>query len=336
MQIKLSSNEIINDKGYLNEVGYSTSFKPVFGLDKIKNHHNRIGKFLSYSIGDEHNNLFIKLIKIKDKLVCNVTFTNFVSNKSVSKTDHYQLDDMDCSFDLDKDFIFKTKKTAISIINEENKKHLRILLVKFDGEKDLRADIYLFNRINSTFFVAIPFKEQSYFSTSHISNLLITSGYVKCGEDIYDLNSAYSLIRFDLGVYPRRHDSYWANINLFVDKKPLCLNLGYGHNELPPITENYILDGEEFLKLNDSHFDVQFSRFGSKDILKPWKIRNGEDTIKLTFTPFTFSKSNAKILSFKNIDKAIYGYFNGSVLVDGKYITIDKKIGFIKKTQYRW
>jgi hypothetical protein len=157
-------------------------------------------------------------------------------------------------------------------------------------------------------------------------NTMLAQGQVSVGGIKYEFTHDNCLAGLDWGrgnwTYKNRW--FWASANGHVNGKLLGLNLGYGFSDRSSASENVVFYDGQAHKIEDIKF-----HFNEDDYLQEWQTSSSDDRLQLKFTPILDRSSNSNMLIIKSNQHQVFGYFNGSVVLDdGQHILIDNVLGF--------
>jgi hypothetical protein len=182
--------------------------------------------------------------------------------------------------------------------------------------------------------IVIPIGDRRFYYNRKI-NCLPASGNIRYGdlEEKLDPKTCLGSLDWGRGVWEYRSFWNWASASGFLpDGRTVGLNLGCGFGDLSRAGENALILENRIHKLGELKFD-----YVSGDYMKPWRFRDAEGRIDLTFTPFKdrLARTNLGII-FSEVHQ-MFGRYNGRVLTgDGQPVQIHDLIGFAEEHQARW
>lgn len=204
----------------------------------------------------------------------------------------------------------------------------------FDG-KGLSAEIYLRQpKAHESMTIVIPIPDKRFYYNRKI-NCMPAEGWVKYGDERYELNPATCLGSLDWGRGVWAYDSFWvwASASGFLaNGQTIGLNMGYGFGDSSAATENaFILDGKVHkLGLVDFGYDPNNFR-------QPWAMKSPDGRLELTFSPFfeRVAKTDFKLL--RSEVHQMFGRYNGRLVTDhGEVIEIHDLTGFAEEHHAKW
>ncbi|MBN2005821.1 MAG: DUF2804 domain-containing protein, partial [Anaerolineae bacterium] len=135
------------------------------------------------------------------------------------------------------------------------------------------------------------------------------------------------------GVWEYQSFWNWASASAYLpDGRVVGLNFGKGFGDLSRATENcVILDGRVH-KLDQVAFDYQ-----TGDTMRPWRFRDNEGRLDLTFTPFRERVARTALGIIASEVHQMFGRYTGRARLDGgEEIALRDVIGFAEEHRARW
>ena len=340
MQKQLSSGELLNESGNLNEAGYAFSLVRNYHREMIKAKKSRIKEWDYYYVGNKNYGFALTIADNSYMSMASVSFLDFVKKEDVtkSKIKLFSFGKLSLPSTSKKgDVCYISKKIQIKFLHENGKRHIKVNYPKFKGKDDLRADLYLDETNEGSMVIATPFKKDKHFYYNQKINLLKCAGYVKVGKEVYDFNEdTYGVLDWGRGVWTYKNTWYWSSLNGVYKGKRIGFNLGYGFGDTSSASENMFFYDDKAYKLEDVRFDIPLDKHGRDDYLKPWKFRSETKDINITFTPVLNRHANLNLLVLKSIQNQVFGTFSGYVLIEGKQIYFEDVPGFAEKVKNQW
>ena len=205
----------------------------------------------------------------------------------------------------------------------------------FHAGKGIHAEISLSQvQDHESMNIVIPIPEKRFYY-NHKINCLPAYGHLQYGDIEEELSPENCLGQLDWGRGVWEYSSFWnwASASGFLpDRRTVGLNLGTGFGDTSAATEDaLILDGK-IHKLNQVHWD-----YASGDYMQPWKFRDEEGRLDLTFTPFKDRTATTRLGIIDSEVHQMFGRYNGKVIADdGEEIHLDDLIGFAEEHKARW
>lgn len=205
----------------------------------------------------------------------------------------------------------------------------------FDGGRGIRADLHLLQRPDhESMNIVIPIRGQRFYY-NHKINCLPVEGLLQYGDLREEILPEQSLASLDWGRGVWEYQSYWnwASASGFLpDGRAIGLNLGCGFGDTSQATENALVLEGKLHKLNQVTFDYTTGQY-----MDPWKFRDDQGRLNLTFTPFKERTARSNLLVIFSEVHQMFGRYSGTVTADdGEILSIDGLIGFAEEHHARW
>lgn len=340
MQNKLEPGRLLFNDGSLSEAGYATSLVKEYNRDHIKANKLRIKEWDYYYLGNDKYGVAFTIADNSYMSLGSVSFLDFSKNINITKSVMGLLPKGKLhlpSSSKSGNVSFKKGKCSLLFENYNGKRHLVVSYKSFRKKDDFRCDLYLNETNQDSMVIATPFKKKNHFYYNQKINLIKCAGYVKIGSDYYDFSeNTYGVLDWGRGVWTYRNTWYWSSLNAIDNGKRIGFNLGYGFGDTSKASENMLFIDDKSFKLEDVHFDIPVNKYGHDDYLKPWKFRNKDASIKLTFTPIMNRHASMNVIFLKSIQNQVFGYFDGEIIVEDKVVHINHLLGFAEKVTNWW
>jgi hypothetical protein len=214
-------------------------------------------------------------------------------------------------------------------------RHIRVSWQNFHQGRGVEADIWLepppsYESMN----IVIPIGKRRFYDNRKI-NCLPARGFIRYGEQKEELNPTSSIGSLDWGrgVWEYRSFWNWASASGFLpDGRTIGLNLGCGFGDLSAATENALILQNQIHKLDQVTFDYQRDNY-----LKPWRFRDNEGRLDLTFTPFKERVAQTNLGIIYSDVHQMFGRYHGWAIADNQEkIVITDLVGFAEEHHARW
>ena len=340
MKHALTPGLLLNEKGDLNEAGFSLCPIKTYERKQIKGMRWRIKEWDYYYIGNSKYGLCLTISDISFLALCSVTFLDFENKAQPAKTviKPFTFGKLRLPSSSSKgNVLFENRKFSLSFKHEDGKRHLIANIKDFLGKKYLYADVVLEETQKDSIVVAIPFQKKRHFYYNQKINGMKASGYVKIGDDKYEFGEdSLATLDWGRGVWTYKNTWLWANMNGYVDGKRIGFNLGYGFGDNSNGTENIFYYDDKAYKLDDVKFEIPVNKNGEDDFLGEWKFTSEKGDINLTFKPILNRHDDTNVLIIRSKQNQVFGLFSGTFKVDGKEIQFENILGFAEKVYNRW
>ena len=324
---------LLNEKGHLNEPGFST--KPVFEYDRkmITASKWRIKEWDYYASINDDFAVSFTVADLGYLAMLNVSFLDFKTGKETKKTvmRFFTFGRLNLPNDCDNgDTLYDDRNCSFRFHVGKNKRTLHVFMKDFVKGKNFLADLVLTDNKDDRMVIATPWKEnKKAFYYNQKINCMPTDGQVRIGDSEYMFDSSkhFSVLDWGRGVWTYKNTWYWGSLSGLVDGKRIGLNIGYGFGDTSQGTENMLFYEGNAHKLDEVLFELD-----DKDYMKPWTFTSSDNRLELTMTPLLDRIDNTNMLIIKNYGHQVFGRFNGHVVLDdGRRIEIKNLIGFAEK-----
>lgn len=340
-QHKLSEGLLLDERGNLNEVGYSTSLVKEYNRENISVSKWRIKEWDYYYIGNSKHAIALTIADNGYMDLCSVSLFDHTTNTMVEKSlmDAFSFGKLNLPRTSSSGVTeYKKKGVEVVFTNENNKRHIYCNWPKYHEDKDLRMDLYLEETTPHSMVIATPWKKKGHFYYNQKVNNLKANGYLKFGNDLIEIgNDTYGVLDWGRGVWTYKNTWYWSSLNTVQDGHTIGWNLGYGFGDNDQATENMLFIDDKVYKLDDVRFDIPLDKKGNEMLDQPWHFRSFNGDIDLIFTPKLHRKGGANALIINSNQNQMFGTFSGLFRInDGEVVEIHDLLGFAEKVYNRW
>ena len=343
MQKKLSSGSLLNEKGELNQAGYSTEMIKKYERNKIKANKSRIKEWDYYLV---YNSEFAVALTVADNgymgmLSASVIDFENKTEKTSSVIDLFPFGKYNMPETSKKgDIRVKKEPAEFEFIHEGNERILKVSYLNFDGDKALTVDLKLFDEPHQNMVIATPFKDKpkAFYYNQKIVGFK-ACGKVKYGEKeiVFDAKDAVAILDWGRGVWTYKNTWYWSSMAGYVDGHKIGFNLGYGFGDTSSASENMAFYDGYASKLDQVTFEIPKNSKGKPDYLMPWKITSNDGAIELSFAPILNRHSDINLLVLRSNQNQVFGKFSGTIkFADGHVVEIKEMIGFAEAVFNKW
>ncbi len=334
---------LLNNKGQLNEPGYSTSLILDYDRRLIKAHALRIKEWDYYLITNGRIGLALTIADNSYMGLCSISLLHFTEQWEITKS-HTRLftmgrTNLPPSSEYG-DICVHQPRYLLQFENHGNDRLLSFRMKNFRHEEEISGSITLRCPKSDSIVTATPFpkKPKHFYYNQKIQNMP-ASGHITLGNDTFCFEESDSMAVLDWGrgVWPYRNTWYWGSASGFLEGKPFGMNLGYGFGDTAAATENMLFYQRKGYKLDQVTFRIPKAENGQEDYLKPWAVADQDGRLSLQFVPVLdrYAKAGFKLLS--SIQHQVFGHYSGYALLDdGTRLEINHLFGFAEKVQNRW
>ena len=324
---------LLNEKGELNQKGYSKKMNFIYNREYIKRFPLKLKEWNFYQF---NSGMYVIQLTIG-----HVSYMTSVSGTlfNLETKERYEIGAMKflSQPNLDKDpeqpsFIeWKNEDMYISFKVEEKE---RTLYIKGKNKKykNVEFDIHMENDYeNEKMVIATPFKKKTQFYLNYKENYYNVWGKVVFDDKVFELNNATGLIDWGRGVWPYKHEWYWGNMTSFVEGIPFGFNIGWGFGDLSNATENMFFYNKKAHKLGKLLVERD-----NKNYMSKWCLKDEFGQMELEFEPFYNNYTENKYVVVDTHCNQLFGYFKGYIIVDEKKIEFKNLLAFIEHAENKW
>jgi hypothetical protein len=182
--------------------------------------------------------------------------------------------------------------------------------------------------------IVIPIRQKRFYYNTKI-NCMPAEGHIQYGElrEAVKPHESLGSLDWGRGVWEYRSFWNWASASGFLeDGRRVGLNLGCGFGDLSAAGENALILEDKIHKLGPVKFD-----YTQADYAQPWRFRDEEGRLDLTFTPFKERVARSNMLVIFSEVHQMFGRYSGCArTTDGQEIAIENLIGFAEEHHARW
>ena len=343
MQKKLSSGKLLNEKGQLEQAGYSTAMVRRYDRNQVKASKMRIKEWDYYLV---YNTKFAVALTVADNGYMGMLSASVIDfeNKTEKTSSIIELLTMG-KYKMPEtskkgDIVVKNNQGSFSFIHEKEKRRLIVKYPKFDGDKALRVDIVLEDEPAENMVIATPFKNKpkAFYYNQKIVGFRASGIVIYGNQEIhFEKKDTQGILDWGRGVWTYKNTWYWSSMASEVDGHKIGFNLGYGFGDTSSASENMVFYDGYATKLNDVYFEIPKDKKGKNDYLQPWKITTIDGDLELSFSPILNRHSDINLLVLRSNQNQVFGKFSGQIkLKDGKVVKLREQIGFAECVFNKW
>lgn len=201
------------------------------------------------------------------------------------------------------------------------KRHISCNFRKFHGDKDLVAELDVYEPDMDGLFIATPWKEKAtafYYNLK--KNCLTAEGFVKYGdrEVILSKDSCAGVLDWGRGVWTYDNTWYWGTGSGFLNGELFGFNLGYGFSDRSLASENALYYRGRVHKLEDVEFRIPHDNDGNRFYTEPWQITSNNGKFEAVFKPIMDRSACMNFAVIISDQHQVFGRMTGkAVLEDG-------------------
>lgn len=201
----------------------------------------------------------------------------------------------------------------------ERTRHISCSFRNFDKDKQLRAELDIFEPDMEEMFICTPWKEKAtafYYNCK--KNCLSCSGKVVYGEDTYVLKkeSSFGVLDWGRGIWTYDNTWFWGTGSGTVDGELFGFNLGYGFSDRSSCSENVIFYKNKIHKLDEIDFGIPDKSLGNARYLSNWHIKSNDGRFEAEFNPILDRSSKMNFGVIISDQHQVFGRMSGIAKLD--------------------
>ena len=341
MQKELTHGPLLDENGNLSEAGFAFSLVKEYNRKAIKGLKTRIKEWDYYFISDKEYGIALTIDDNSYMGLASVSILDFKNKVEYTKSYMRWLTFGEVKFpssSKDGDVFMESKKYSMFFKNENGKRRLICHMKNIVKGKDFDCDIVLENTTNKSMVIATPFKKKRHFYYNQKINLLQARGIFSFGDlrHQFKKNETLGVLDWGRGVWTYSNTWYWSSLNAYQDNHRIGFNLGYGFGDTSNASENMFFYDKEAYKLEDVTFNIPKDEKGKINFLDRWTLTSQNNDIDLIFEPIIDRYANTNALIIQSNQHQVFGYFSGTIKVNGETYTLNNLLGFAEMVKNRW
>ena len=340
MEHKLSEGLLLDEKGNLNEAGYAFGLVKEYRRDDIKAAKSRIKEWDYYFISDDEYGIALTIDDNSYMGMASISVLDFKAKKENTKSYIVWFTNGKVglpSSSKNGDAKIKNKNFDMLFENRDGKRHIICSMKNVAKGKDFKCDFLLEKTLDKSMVIATPFEKKKHFYYNQKINLLQARGFFEFGDLRYEMKeAARGVLDWGRGVWTYKNTWYWSSLNAVYQGHNIGFNLGYGFGDTSAASENMFFYDQEAYKLEDVVFNIPKNDKGQLDFMSKWTFTSQKGDINLTFIPIIDRYANTNALIIQSKQHQVFGYFSGSITVEGKEIKFENLLGFAEVVTNRW
>ena len=341
MQKELTHGPLLDENGNLSEAGFAFSLVKEYNRKAIKGLKTRIKEWDYYFISDNEYGIALTIDDNSYMGLASVSILDFKNKVEYTKSYMRWLTFGEVKFpssSKDGDVFMESKKYSMFFKNENGKRRLICHMKNIVKGKDFDCDIVLENTTNKSMVIATPFKKKRHFYYNQKINLLQARGIFSFGDlrHQFKKNETLGVLDWGRGVWTYSNTWYWSSLNAYQDNHRIGFNLGYGFGDTSNASENMFFYDKEAYKLEDVTFNIPKDEKGKINFLDRWTLTSQNNDIDLIFEPIIDRYANTNALIIQSNQHQVFGYFSGTIKVNGETYTLNNLLGFAEMVKNRW
>lgn len=335
--------ELLNEEGKIINPGYAKKMLFEYHRSKIKASGMRIKEWDYYYIGNQKYGLALTIADNSYMALISASFLDFTiaQEKTTSVMKWFTFGKLKLPENsMFGDTTFCDKRVNMRFMNDGKSRVLYCDFKKFNGEKNLHAEITLSEEPEESMVIATPFSDNELaFYYNQKINCMRAEGEITYGDQKYtfDKKDSFGTLDWGRGVWTYDNTWYWGSLSGEVNGVPFGFNIGYGFGDTSKATENMVFYNGKAHKLDQVTFNIPKNEDGSDNFLAKWTFTSNDKRFTMDFIPVINRYSNTDVGIIASRQNQVFGHFSGTaILDDGKVIKIDNLLGFAEKVRNKW
>lgn len=335
-EVKVAKN-LLNDKGHLDEPGWSRSLVQIYDRQQIKAPKWRIKEWDYYII---QNSEYVCCFTVSDN--------GYMGLESVSlihlKTQWQHTESIVIPFPMGKlkmpassafgDVHYEDKRLRLSFKHVNNQRKITCYFKNFKDHQDFSCEFTLTETQLDSMVIATPWDEnKKAFYYNQKINCMTGEGQVKFGDKsiTFDPVDTFATLDWGRGVWTYDNTWYWGNGNGIVDGKYFGFNLGYGFGNTGAASENVVYFDGVLHKLDDIVFKH------GEDYLQPWELTSSDGRFEGEFIPILNRSALTDYKLIVSDQQQVFGKLTANVVLDdGRKLQLHDLICFFEKVHNKF
>lgn len=329
---------LLNDKGELQEPGWSRSLIQAYSRNQIKASAFRIKEWDYYlMIGNGFGVAFT------------ISDAGYIGLQSVSLLDFQRkwehTETILNAFPMGKlhmpstseegNVHYEDKRLSLHFEKHDQTRQIQCQFKNFYRGKTFTCDILLHQPPMDTMVIATPWKNKKHaFYYNQKINGMRAEGKVEFDGKTYIFHpeTDFGTLDWGRGVWTYDNTWYWSSGNGVVQGKPFGFNLGYGFGDTSAATENMLFYDGIGHKLDDVTFHIP-----KDDMMKPWTFTSSDQCFEMKFRPILDRAAKTSAVLIVTDQHQVFGYMSGTaILDDGTVLPIDDLLCFAEVVHNRY
>lgn len=227
------------------------------------------------------------------------------------------------------------KKHKLRFWVESEARRVQVAWKDFAGDL-LEADLTMAHhpQDHESTVVVIPIGEKRFYYNRKI-NAMPTSGYIKWGFRMWELqpHAAWGNLDWGRGVW--EYDSFWVWASAsgqLPDGRLVGLNFGHGFGDTRAATENTLFLAGRIHKLGQ--VDIHYN---PRHFMSPWWLVSDDGRVNLHFHPILERVARTPLVIIDSEVHQMFGHYQGQIVADdGEIIPIQNLWGWAEEHRARW
>ncbi|MDO5014799.1 MAG: DUF2804 domain-containing protein [Clostridia bacterium] len=212
-----------------------------------------------------------------------------------------------------------TKRLSLIFGGKDSVRTIKCDFTNFDGDKNLSADLTIYQPDMESMFICTPWKEkETAFYYNCKMNCLEATGTVIYGDKkiILEKGKCFGCLDWGRGVWTYDNTWYWGTGSGLLNGKSFGINLGYGFSDRSKVSENCIYYDGKVHKLSEIQFKIPTDENGNFEYMKPWKVTSDDGRFEADFKPIIDRNAKMNVAIILTDQHQVFGKLTGKAILD--------------------
>lgn len=212
----------------------------------------------------------------------------------------------------------RTKRLDMKFSNAGDHRHIHCVFRNFDGDKDLSAELDVFEPDMEAMYIATAWKEKpTAFYYNCKRNCLTAEGTVQYGSRTCTVqrSSCSGVLDWGRGVWTYDNIWFWGTGSGKLNGEDFGFNLGYGFSDRSSASENAVYYQGRIHKLSEVTFCIPEDENGRR-FTDPWAVTSDDGRFTGSFAPILDRKACMNFGVIISDQHQVFGRMTGTAVLD--------------------
>ena len=212
-----------------------------------------------------------------------------------------------------------TKRLDMTFKNVGDHRHISCEFRGFDGKKDLKCELDVYEPDMEAMYIATPWKEKpTAFYYNCKRNCLEAEGTVVYGDrkETVCRKTTLGCLDWGRGVWTYDNTWYWGTGSGRIGEEAFGFNLGYGFSDRSAASENCLYFRKKIHKLDEVTFNIPKNGEGKYLFTSPWKITSNDGRFEADFDPILDRAAEMDYKLIISSQHQVFGKMTGYAVTD--------------------
>ncbi len=328
----IKSCKLLNPDGTLAAKGYATKMCIEYNREQAKAFPIKLKEWNFYQIQKDHYSLQLTYGHVS--YMCSVSATlidlDTGTKWELGTMKPYWVPQLDRDPEGESVNIFRSDRMLLCFRVSRDRRILTVTGDSKHGPVDIAIELDN-DPDNEKMIISTPFHKPTQFYLNYKENYYHGTGHVRFGDFDVDFDGCTALVDWGRGIWPYSHEWFWGNLTGHIDGVPFGFNIGWGFGDLSNATENMFFYNKKAYKLGVLEVERD-----EQDYMKPWKLRDPDGLLEMTFTPIYNNYTQNKYIVIDTHCNQVYGRFSGTIQTENGEKSFSNLLAFIEHAVNHW